>query len=48
MCNFRSPPELIEDIDAWAQAHALRRSEAIRVLIKRGLGKAKGGKSDRN
>jgi hypothetical protein len=44
MLNFRSPPELTERIEAWRaeqRAPAPSRSEAIRLLIERGL-KAKG------
>jgi hypothetical protein len=31
------PADLTADVDAWARAHAVHRSEAIRLLIERGL-----------
>ena len=42
MLNFRSPSELTARIDAWIAAQPepqLSRSEAIRRLIEKGLGK---------
>lgn len=41
MLNFRSPSELTERIERWGrgQKPPLNRSESIRVLIERGLGK---------
>ena len=35
--GVRLPPDLTANIDAWARAHAVHRSEAIRLLIERGL-----------
>ena len=35
------PPEMVERIDAWGKAEGVRRSEALRRLVERGL-KAKG------
>jgi len=41
MVTVRMPQTLINDADAWAEANAAGRSEAIRRLVELGL-KAKG------
>ena len=35
--GVRIPPHLIGRIDAWAKAHAMNRSEAVRRLVETGL-----------
>ena len=37
MLTFRSPPEMTARIDAFAAEHGKPRSEAIRVLVSKGL-----------
>ena len=37
MLSLRLPAERIEAIDAWAEKEGVSRSEAIRLLIDRGL-----------
>jgi hypothetical protein len=43
LLNFRAPPELITRVDKWAakQKDAPSRSEAIRRLIEKALGRAR-------
>jgi len=39
MIGFRAGKELTAKIDAWAEANEIDRSEAIRRLIEKGVGK---------
>jgi hypothetical protein len=36
-CRIRFPNEFLTELDAWAEAHDLPRSVAVRILILRGL-----------
>jgi hypothetical protein len=39
--SHRMPRELIEHVEAWADAHKISRSDAIRRLIESGLSRGK-------
>ncbi|GBQ07505.1 hypothetical protein AA15669_1408 [Saccharibacter floricola DSM 15669] len=39
LIGSRMPPDLVKEIDSWASANKMSRAEAIRVLVKIGLGR---------
>lgn len=39
--NIRLGDELLAEVDAWAEGQGIKRAEAIRQLVQRGLRRAK-------